>query len=347
MTQMIDIDTKRKLASIQIVESIHPIEGADNIVRARVMGWDVVVKKDEFKPGDPCVFFEIDSILPNDKEWSQFMAKHKFRVRTCRLRGVLSQGLALPISILDNPGFEKAILTNPHLKVGVDVSTPLRVTKHEVYLPTHGGGVQAGAFPHFVPKTDELRLQSYLGVLCELRDLPYVMTVKYDGASGTFFRKDDQFWACSRNWRLRDSEQCVWYAAARNCDLYHRMPLGFAVQAEVMGPGIQKNPLQLRNHQLFAFDVYDIGKQAYLDHGDFMKFCQLFGIPTVDVVETGSNFRYTLDELLEKAKGTYPGSGRRREGIVVRPQTETRSTTLGGRLSFKVLNNDFLLKDEE
>ncbi len=64
---------ERKLVSIQVIDSIAPIEGADNIVQARVMGWTVVVKKGEFAPGDRCVFFEIDSLLPDGQAWSEFM----------------------------------------------------------------------------------------------------------------------------------------------------------------------------------------------------------------------------------------------------------------------------------
>src|SRR5262245_13237061 len=91
---------ERKLVSIQRVDAIEPIEGADTIVKARGMGWDVVVKKHEFQLGDPCVFFEIDSVLPEGKAWAEFMRPRGFRVKTARLRGVLSQGLALPVDIL-------------------------------------------------------------------------------------------------------------------------------------------------------------------------------------------------------------------------------------------------------
>jgi hypothetical protein len=65
------------------------------------MGWDVVVKKAEFvRRLDSCVFFEIDSVLPDGAPWAEFMRARGFRVKTARLRGVLSQGLALPVTIL-------------------------------------------------------------------------------------------------------------------------------------------------------------------------------------------------------------------------------------------------------
>lgn len=57
------------------------------------MGWETVVNKAEFSVGDRCVFFEIDSILPNDAPWAEFMRACGFRLKTARLRGLLSQGL--------------------------------------------------------------------------------------------------------------------------------------------------------------------------------------------------------------------------------------------------------------
>ena len=61
---------ERKLTTIQQITNIQPIAGADRIVQATVMGWTVVVGKEHFKNGDLCVFFEVDSLLPDGKEWS-------------------------------------------------------------------------------------------------------------------------------------------------------------------------------------------------------------------------------------------------------------------------------------
>ena len=94
---------ERKLASIQVIGNLEPIEGADRILKARIMGWDVVVAKGEFNIGDKCVFCEVAAILPDGVPWAEFMRPRKFRVKTVRLRGVLSQGLALPLSILPTP----------------------------------------------------------------------------------------------------------------------------------------------------------------------------------------------------------------------------------------------------
>ena len=53
----------RKLASIQRIWQIEPIEGADRIELAHVLGWQCIVNKGHFSPMDVGVYFEIDSVL--------------------------------------------------------------------------------------------------------------------------------------------------------------------------------------------------------------------------------------------------------------------------------------------
>lgn len=219
---------ERKLVSIQTIDALAPIEGADAILQARVMGWTVVVKKGEFAVGEPCVFFEIDSVLPDGPEWAEFMRPRGFRVRTITLRGVLSQGLALPLSLLGGGDSPR----------DVDLRGRLGVVKYEAVLPDHSE--LAGPFPACVPKTDEIRLQSALGVLDELRGKDFYVSTKYDGTSATYVSDSGAgFIACSRNWALKRGASPVW-RVARLLDLENRLPADFAVQGEVCGPGIQK-----------------------------------------------------------------------------------------------------------
>jgi RNA ligase (TIGR02306 family) len=334
---------ERKLVSIQTVESIAPIAGADQIVAARVMGWNVVVKKGEFTPGDPCVFFEIDSVLPQGAPWAEFLRPHGFRVKTLKLRGVLSQGLALPVSILGGE-------VPPR---GIDLRDRLGVTKYEPVLPD--AREVAGPFPSEVPKTDEIRLQSALGVLEELRGQAFYVSTKCDGTSSTFFRPVDgsALVACSRNWALRPGPNPVWRIAEAH-RLAEVLPPGVAIQGELCGPGIQKNRLGLAAVELRVFSVYDArpGAGRFLGYQEFVAFCAERGLTTVPVEQViegdaAARFDHSLDAWLERARGLYAGTRNRKEGIVVRPLVETPSATLGGRLSFKVINNDYLLKDED
>ncbi len=323
----------RKLASIQTIDEIRPIEDADRIEQARVMGWTVVTKKDEFRAGDRCVFFEIDAVLP-EVPWAEFMRPRSFRVKTAKLRGVLSQGLALPLDILPLGTWE----------VGQDVTAALGVVKYEPPAPADPG--VAAPFPALIPKTDEIRVQSALEVLDELRGRPYYVTVKIDGMSGTFARLDGDLTVCSRNYVLKEGDSAHWKVARRYA-LAERLPDGFSVQGEVCGPGVQKNRLGLTDLDLRVFSVFAVQQGRYLDWDDVVAFCVDRGLSTVLEVERGERFEHTLATLLELARGKYEGTKNRREGIVVRPLVEGNSDALGGsRLSFKVLNNEFLLKDE-
>lgn len=91
------------LASAQRIIKLVPIEGADKIEIAQVLGWECVVKKGEFKEGELCIYIQIDSVLPDIPEY-EFMRSRKFRVRAIKLKGQLSMGLILPMSTLEKYG---------------------------------------------------------------------------------------------------------------------------------------------------------------------------------------------------------------------------------------------------
>jgi RNA ligase (TIGR02306 family) len=324
---------ERKLVSIQTIDAVAPIAGADRIMQARVMGWTVVIKKDELAPGDPCVFFEIDSVLPDGPAWSEFLRPRGFRVRTLKLRGVLSQGLALPVSILDGEA--------PR---GVDLRDRLGVTRYEPVLPD--SREISGPFPARVPKTDEIRLQSALGVLDEVRGRACYVTTKLDGSSATYARDADGFVACSRNWALHRGDNHVWRLAVRY-QLETRLPLDMAIQGEVCGPGIQGNRLGLAEVDLFVFNVYDMRAARFLDQLEVVAFCAEHGLHMVPVERVlPGDHEHTLEGWLAAARGLYPGTKLHKEGVVVRPVVEATSAVLGGRMSFKVINNDFLLAED-
>lgn len=112
----------RNLASIQRVTNIRPIEGKDRIVQCNVLGWNLIIKKDEFEEGCKCVYCEIDSVLPDKPEF-EFLRKNNFRVRTMKMAGVRSEGICFPLTIL--PAREK-----PY-EIGEDVTDLMGITKWE------------------------------------------------------------------------------------------------------------------------------------------------------------------------------------------------------------------------
>jgi RNA ligase (TIGR02306 family) len=332
----------RKLATIQTIKELEPIPNADRILLARFqdVGWQCVVAKDDnFAVSDHAVFLEVDSLVDITQPRFAFMANYKGRVRTIRLRGALSQGLALPLAQF--PELEGEVLSS-----GLDVTAVLGIQQYVPPEPVSVGGDALGNFPSFVPKTDEPRIQAYPGVLDELHGLPAVATVKCDGSSGTAYYYVEHFGVCSRNLELKETPTNAFWKVARKYDLPARLPDGYAVQFEACGEGIQKNRLALKGVDGFVFNVWCIAEGRYLDHAGIRAFAESLGMPVVPEARRWDSFDATLDELLNLAQGVYTGTQNQREGIVVRPLQEHYSPTLGGRLSFKVLNNVYLLAEE-
>src|SRR5262245_45673709 len=204
----------RKLASIPTVDAVEPIPNADAIERVRVLGWCVVAKKGEHKPGDKLVYCEIDSLLPERPEFEflrpssfkpaqtdaegSILLPAGFRIKTVKLRGQVSQGICFPLSILP-PG----ALTDE----GADVTDLLGIRKWEPPIPVGVGGKVKGGFPGFLPKTDETRVQVLEPVLQRHRGKTFYATEKLDGTSFTAFLRQGEFGICSRNLWMDEADE--------------------------------------------------------------------------------------------------------------------------------------------
>ena len=170
------------------------------------------------------------------------------------------------------------------------------------------------------------------------------ITVKCDGTSGTFAFWEGELYVCGRNYRLLDSELNPHWQVARRYKLAELLKdTGYALQGEVVGPGIQKNRLKLDAIDVRFFNLYDIANRRYLPQVELETFCAKLNLPTVPVEQVVASFNFSVEELLALADGYYPGTKNWREGIVLRPYAEdVFSPTLGGRLSFKVVSNAYL-----
>ena len=337
----------RKLASVQYVHDVWPIEGADRIECIGVLGWKCVAKKGEFRAGDTCVYFEIDSFLPIEERFS-FLGptslKHNellgdgYRLRTQRFRGQISQGLALPVTILGEGDFP----------LGTDVTEMLGVRKWEVAERMTASGTIVGGLPPEVPKTDETRVQAEPGLIDEFHGVPYYITTKLDGTSVTMYRTRGHFGVCSHNYELADDGRSSLWKYAHDQEIERRLvDAGYdnvVVQGELCAAGIQKNPLGLKKPQWFVFTVLDSLAGRRLSLQETIEFCERCGLTMVPLEETGDDLPYTsVETLLERARGKYE-NGHTKEGIVVRPQVPVYSPIVGASLSMKVVNNDYLTK---
>lgn len=333
----------RKLATIRRVDEIRPIEGADAIELAIFGGWQVVVKKDQgIRPGMLVVYCEIDSLFPEEPRF-EFLRQDKFRLRTKKFRGALSQGLVFKIEELLPPG---------GYPEGTEVSGLLGITLYEPPIPASISGEVAGAFPSIVPKTDEERVQNLdLGLFA---GVAFLVTEKLDGTSCSFILDLQGFHVCGRNWEYQENpEQTFWKIARRHGVeeklRAHRERTGscLALQGEVVGNGIQKNVYALKDQEIFLFNVFDLTRQRFLAAGPYRALVEEFGMRAVPVVEEG----YTLSgqdhaALLAYAEGrSLLNPKAEREGVVFRSMEETPGNL--GKVSFKAISNRFLLKHAE
>lgn len=338
---------ERKLASVQRIIKLEPVLNSDRLDVATVLGWKVVVKRGEFKEGDPCVYVEVDSVLPERPEF-EFLRDRKFKVKTIRLRGQISQGIVFPLGILPSD------LDGSFFNEGVDVTDVLGIKKYEPTVPTCLSGVAKGPFPSFIPKTDEIRIQASPGFLERNAGKDFYVTEKLDGTSCSLFIRDGQLSVCSRNLELvRDEKIAYWKCAFEN-DLERKLldaenyVMGrLAVQGEMIGPGVQGNKYGRSKLEFYVFNIYAIDKDEYLDFWVMGNICEKFGFNHVPVLVEGSRLPETVDECVSMSTGISRLCARNREGIVIRCMGEEWSDPETGRLSFKVINPEFLLEHGE
>jgi RNA ligase (TIGR02306 family) len=327
-------------ASVQQIKSIKPHPTADKLDIIEVLGWQCVTGKGNFKDKDLVVYIEIDSVA-DPKPQFEFLKDRHYRIKTIKLRGELSQGLCLPIS--DFPEIPDTC------GIGDDVSEYVGVKHYEKPIPTSLAGELKGWFPSFISKTDEERIQNIPDVIQELSGKPYYITVKCDGTSCTTYIKDGELNVCGRNFNIRENENNVYWKAICRNDIEKKLQRmgNFCLQGEVVGHGIQKNRLGLPEIDFLIFNIFDIDKGQFLSFDLFKRTIKQFELKSVPIMEEGESFGYTVEDLLKKAEGFYEGTKNNREGIVVRSKEETYSHITRRRLSFKVINNQYLLGDEE
>lgn len=329
---------ERKLASIQEIREINPIPNADAIEVATILGWKVVIKKSEnYKVGDKVIYCEIDSKMPPKPEF-EFLANYGYRVKTQKFRGQVSQGLILPIGIL--PEGEYAI--------GDDVTAILGVEKYEIPLPLGVAGDIMGTFPGFIEKTDETRIQILGDILPKYNGTKFYATEKVDGTSITLFNREGDIGVCTRNNRMKDTPNSAPWKVLRELGAVEKIANmnNIAIQGELIGWNIQGNKYKLKTNEFrfYMFNAFDINNYRPLPLEDMIRIAKELGVNTVPIIDAGYVLDFDVDTLVEMSKGqSLICPQTRREGLVFKSVEYVEDPALG-RLSFKVINPDFLIK---
>lgn len=345
----------RKLASIQRIWNIEPIDGADKIELAHVLGWQCVVNKGQFSPMDLAVYFEIDSFLPIREEF-EFLRKSSykktdimgegFKVKTMRFRGKISQGLLLPIDEFPE--------LNGCSTVGEDVSEVLGVRKWEIEERATTGGTVVGTLPYDVPHTDETRVQAEPGLINAFAGLRYYISTKMDGSSHSLSIDENGFHVTGHNFEYKDDDSSSFYKLVkkrgwkeRMYELYEKYGMKtFTIQGEFCAPGILQNRLRLTSPEWYVFTIRENGERV--DLFTMQDYCSEMGMLTVPIEEVAWDLpsQYPdVESLLVRADGEYPNGGKK-EGIVIRPTEPVFCPLISASLSMKVVSNKYLLKNE-
>jgi RNA ligase (TIGR02306 family) len=360
----------RKLATVRTISDIRPIEGADKICLAIIDGWQVVVNVGEFKVGDLCAFFEIDSFLPIRPEFERlrknclrtFQGEQGYRIKTIRLRGQLSQGFALPIGLFiddfidsdEDEGQELCEFFFP----GSDLTDLLKVKKYEKPVPAELEGQVTGTLPNFIPKTTQERCQNLNKYIFDFKkNARYEVSLKMDGSSFTSFYFNGEEGVCTRRWQVEINEKTQQNKFVRTyIDSNLREALikygkNIAVQGELVGPGIEQNRERFDSHKLFVFDIYDMDNHRYFtpeQRYEIFEEIMSLGIDRNIISHIPILFKNVsmddlgienINQLLFFADGQGYNPGVIREGVIFKDWTD--------QFSFKVISNSMLLSEEE
>ena len=360
----------RKLASIQTIVDLQPIPNKDLIEYATVQGWHVIVRKGEFSVGDKCVYFEVDSIVP-ETEAFEFLRPRNFKIKTLKMASVVSQGLALPLSVF--PQITKTA-------VGTDVTELLNIKRYDPeaekeavllaqkeameknklkrFLMKHKwyrrlfSKKSGGGFPSWIRKSDETRIQSMPFLFNQAEKKILLVSEKVDGTSTTAFYIAKRglfskavFGVCSRNVYLKTQDNSIYWKMSikhnfenvlKQLAKIHKART-VVLQGESICPGIQGDKYQL-GERFYAFNLIIDGKPLHtLQMADTLG---PYGIETVPVLDTRFTLPDTCDEMVaySTAKSVL-NKNILREGVVCR--------TYDGSISFKAVSPEFLLKNKE
>ena len=390
----------RKLASIVRISKVSPIENADRLEVAEMegKGWRVVIQKGELKVGDLACYFEIDSFInPDDERYAflrdrclrKFVSKggsilrQGLKIKTIKLRGVVSQGLLMPldkfpeitsrIEVIDSKkyflvdggeiGCKGAVPV-----VGADVTELLKVEHYdevkEQLQPETGSPISAdamGKFPELLgPRTDEERIQNLGDWFEKMKGRRWQITCKHDGTSCTIayspsVDSENPDIVCSRNLRLKretaDGKIPIYWKMAEKYDILNKLKtvyeetLGheFMVQGEIVGPGIQKDRNKENEYMFLCFRIWDVKEQKYLNPDETVKFCETYGIPHVQVIKTDFPF---FDEITTMEEALKFAEGKTKEGNE-REGVVLKTVDDLPYASFKIVSNRYLMKQED
>ena len=348
---------------ICILDEVSPHPNADRLDIARIGGWQIVVGKGDRKAGDLAAYIPEQALVPEAVQKAlgvegRLAGSKKNRVKAVRLRGVLSQGLVLPL--------EGGALTHPEtgekksFSVGDDASEFLGITKYEPPIPVSMEG-EAYPAPLRLPNYDVENWKSDPTAITP--GTRVLITEKLHGTLCLIvFFKDETIISSkglsAKNMGLKENEKNVYHRIAGphlpalKQFLIARRPTAFAVGAvgEIVGRKVQDLQYGHQQPQLYLFDaIWKKDEASPWDYEDFSEteaIAAEAGLPSVPVLgETKSPGPDEISraEALADGKTAVPGADHIREGVVLRTLQEWRNKK-GDRCVRKIVSGAYLTR---
>lgn len=231
------------------------------------------------------------------------------------------------------------------LHEGMDVSELLNIQKWEAPIATHLSGEVRGTFPSFLPKTDQERVQNLANEVCEWqeRGLTFEVSEKLEGSSLTLYVYNEDEGVCSRNLNLKESDTNTYWKTVRREQLIEKVRQSgknLALQGELIGEKIQGNIYNIKGHEFFLFDIYDIDTGTYFSPRQRRIFAHENDIKHVPVLEVNGDLNLdddVIQSILERAEDvSVLNSKVEREGIVFKCNENPF-------IHFKAISNRYLI----
>jgi RNA ligase (TIGR02306 family) len=326
---------------VATIEKLSPHTNADSLELAQILGWQMVVRKGEYRINDKIVYFPIDTILPQELSDQYGVTKYlsRGRIRCTKLRGEPSFGLAV------KPDSDE-------WQAGQDVTeyyTALGVKKYEPPVRVTAGDAEP-EHPLFPVYTDIENMRNFPDVFQENEMV--VLTEKLHGTNSRVGIVDGEFMAGSHRTRRKRPDDFAtnlyWYPLSLSPvrSLLEDMATKYKqviIFGEIYGSKIQsldyghKGTLGYR-----AFDILIDGH--YLDWHHFHFLCTKYNIDTVPTVTFPPAIPFNLDTIKKYSEGNtllMIDNAHIREGVVVKPLHE-RSDPKIGRVVLKYVSDQYL-----
>lgn len=365
--------SKLTVETVEIADILQH-EKADKLEIAVVKGWQCIVQKGFFKKGDIVVYIPIDSILPEELEKKIFgpdskISLHKHRVKTIKIRGVISQGLVINLGLA-------GIASSDEPVAGLDITEKLGIKKYEPDVPDFQKNMFKGRVaskkevnPHFHKYTDIANIKNFLllfepdeivvatekihGTNFRAGYVPFVPVTIWEKVKAFFgFAPEFQFVFGSHNVQLQHKmlydgffDSNVYANAVKDYKLDKILKHGEVVYGEIYGDGIQKNynyGLKDKKKALVVFDIMQDG--AYLNRLDFLGRIKQLGLPTPPELYYGPYKDLDIARVVD-GDSVFCIEQKVKEGAVIKPIIESRSYNGGSRKILKAINPQYLLKD--